>query len=393
MRIVVVHNRYRSASPSGENRVVDQETALLRGAGHQVVSYERSSDEIAGFSATGKALLPARITWSGSERRRLSRLLAEVRPDVVHVHNTFPLLSPSVLAAGRQQGVPVVVTLHNFRLACANGLLLRAGRPCRECVGHLPLPAVRHGCYRDSPLRTLPVATMIATHQVMGTWHRLVDRFVVPSRSTRDVLVAGGLPGKRVVVKPHFVDDPEVVRDGAGQDVLYVGRLGPEKGLGLLMDAWERRRRQGRLLIVGDGPMRPQVQRWAERTPGVAVLGPLERPRCAELLAQARCVLVPSAFDETFGLVVVEAFASGVAVVGCAVGALPELVEDGRSGWLVPLGDAPALADRIDRLLADPVLARAMGERARRAYEARYSPAANLVLLERLYDDARATRA
>jgi glycosyltransferase involved in cell wall biosynthesis len=390
MRIVVVHNRYRTVNPSGENQVVDRETALLRGAGHEVVRYERSSDEIAGFSPMGRVMLPVRITWSGPERRRLSRLLAEVRPDVVHVHNTFPLLSASVLAAGWGQGIPVVLTLHNFRLACANGMLSRDGRPCRQCVGRLPLPAVRHGCYRDSPVRTLPVAAMIATHRSLGTWHRLVDRFVVPSESSRNVLVANGLPRAQVTVKPHFVDDPGIVRDGAGQDVLYLGRLFPEKGLDLLMAAWERKTAPGRLLIVGDGPLRQPVQRWAERTPGVRYLGRQERRRCIELLSQVRCVVVPSVGDESFGLVTIEAFASGVAVIGCALGALPELVEDGRTGWLTPPADAGALADRMDRVLVDPALASRMGAQARRRYEERYSPQVNLALLERLYHEVTA---
>ena len=367
--------------------MVDHETALLRGAGHEVVGYERSSDEIVGLSPISRVLLPARITWSGPERRRLSRLLAEVKPDVVHVHNTFPLLSASVLAASRAQGIPVVLTLHNFRLACANGMLSRDGRECRQCVGRLPLPAVRHGCYRDSPVRTLPVAAMIATHRTLGTWHRLVDRFVAPSESSRDMLVASGLPHAQVTVKPHFVDDPGIVRDGAGQDVLYLGRLFPEKGLDLLMAAWERKTVPGGLLIVGDGPLRQPVQRWAERTPDVSYLGRQERRRCVELLSQVRCVVVPSVGDESFGLVTIEAFASGVAVIGCAVGALPELVEDGRTGWLTPPADAGALADRIDRALIDPALARRMGAEARRRYEERFSPAVNLALLEQLYDE------
>lgn len=357
----------------------------MRAAGHEVVAHERSSDEIHRLSRVDKALMPVRITWSRPERRRLSRMFEEVRPDVVHVHNTFPFLSPSVLAACRQHGIPVVMTLHNFRLACANGILLRDGGPCRQCVGSMPVPAVRHGCYQSSAVRTIPVAAMIAVHRALGTWQRDVDRFVVPSEFSRDVLVASGLRPERMVVKPHFVDDPGMTRSGPGQDVLYVGRLSPEKGLSLLMDAWGRRTTPGRLMIVGDGPLRTQVQGWAQRTRSVTYLGRQERRQTVELLSRIRCLVVPSAVEETFGLVVIEAFASGVPVIGCALGALPELIEDGRSGWLVASGDASALANRIDLLLADAELAELMGKHARHRYEERFSPETNLVLLERLY--------
>src|ERR671919_666044 len=162
MRILVVHNRYRSGQPSGENRVVEQEVSLLRGAGNDVVLYERRSDDISGFSIIGKAAVPARVVWSPADRRRLGGVLAHRRPDVVHVHNTFPLISPSILSVCREAGVPVVATLHNFRLACANGLLFRSGAPCEDCVGRNPWPGVVHGCYRGSRLATIPVAATIS---------------------------------------------------------------------------------------------------------------------------------------------------------------------------------------------------------------------------------------
>jgi glycosyltransferase involved in cell wall biosynthesis len=386
MRIVVAHNRYRSNSPSGENQVVDREAELLRRAGHEVVAHERESDEIRDFSPVDKALIPARIVWSGPERCRFSQMLRQVRPDVVHVHNTFPLLSPSVVAACRQHDVPVVMTLHNFRLICSNAMLSKGGEPCRRCVGRMPAAAVRHGCYRGSSVRTLPVAAGIATHRVLRTWRRLVGRFVVPSEFSRRILAAGGLPHERMIVKPHFVDDPGRVRDGAGHDVLYLGRLSSEKGIDLLIEAWAQRTEQGRLLIVGDGPLRQRVQRWADDAASVTYLGPQDRSRCVELLLQARCVVVPSAVEESFGLAVVEAFACGVPVIATAMGALCELVVDGQSGWVVPSGDAGAMADRIDRALTDPELASIMGKHARKRYEERYSAEVNLAVLEGLYD-------
>jgi Glycosyltransferase Family 4 len=172
LRIVVVHNRYRSAQPSGENLVVEQEAELLRAAGHEVVPYERASDDIVGFSLPRRTLVPGRVVWSPEDRGRLARLLEEVRPDVVHLHNTFPLISPSVIEACRTHGVPVVATLHNFRLMCANAQLLRDGWPCDLCVGHIPWRGVAYRCYRGSARATIPIALGIQVHRSRQTWTR-----------------------------------------------------------------------------------------------------------------------------------------------------------------------------------------------------------------------------
>jgi glycosyltransferase involved in cell wall biosynthesis len=386
MRVVVVHNRYRSAQPSGENLVVDQETALLRAAGHEVVPYERASDDIARSSRLQQALLPARVIWSREDRRELATLLEQVRPDLVHVHNTFPLISPSVLEACRSQGVPVVATLHNFRLMCANAQLLRDGRPCELCVGQVPWPAVVHRCYRDSVPATIPVAVGIQVHRSRRTWTDGVSRFIAATEFVKRQLTAGGLPGPRIRVKPNFVPRPLKPRTGAGNYLLFLGRLSPEKGVDVLLDAWSPE--LGKLLIVGDGPSRRELEaRAARHAASVRFLGAQPRERCMELVAGARALVVASRSYETFGLVVVEAFAHGVPAIVPSLGVFPDLVQDGRTGLHFAPGQPGDLRTKLLQL-AEPARSAQMGEEARRLYEAVYTPERNLTALVGIYREA-----
>lgn len=385
---MIVHNRYRSDQPSGENRVVDQEARLLASAGVQVSMLGPSSDEIASMSVLDTALLPGRVVWSEGERHRMRKAVRQVRPDVVHVHNTFPLLSPSILVACAQERVPVVMTLHNFRLACANGSLFRDGRPCERCIGRRPWSAVRFGCYRDSRVMTFPVAAMIAVHASIGTWARHVSRFIVMSEFGRQMMIRVGLPPDRLVVKPNFVEEPGVRRSGPGEHVLYLGRLAPEKGLDLLAEAWSMTGGSLPLLVVGDGPLRGQVERWAASTPTVSFLGRRTPGECEDLLARARALVVPSRWYETFALVAVEAFAAGVPPIAPRHGPFPELIDEGRNGLLFDPGDAAGLADGIERLARDRSLATRAGVAARRVYEQRFTPERNLADLLGVYEEA-----
>jgi glycosyltransferase involved in cell wall biosynthesis len=386
MRIVVVHNRYRSAQPSGENLVVDQEAALLRSAGHEVIGYERESDDIHRSPLAQRALVPARVVWSPADRAALSNLLERSRPDVVHLHNTFPLISPSVLAASRTRGVPVVATLHNFRLLCANAQLLRDGGPCELCVGRVPWRAVAHRCYRDSALATAPIALGIQVHRSRRTWLDGVTRFIAVTEFVKQRFVAGGLPAMHIRVKPNFVPRPARRRHGPGGYMLFLGRLSPEKGLDLLLDAWSPE--LGELLVVGDGPSRVELEaRAARHGSSVRFLGNQSRERCMELLRGARGLVVASRVYETFGLVVVEAYAHGVPAVAPALGALPELVQHGKTGLLFAPGDSGDLRSRLVQL-SNPQVSTRMGEEALRSYEASYTPERNLAQLLDIYREA-----
>jgi len=373
LRILIAHNRYRSEQPSGEDRVVDLEVDLLRAAGHEVATFQRCSDEIAMMSATDRALTVMRVPWSRPSRLEFGSRLRAVRPDIVHLHNTVPLISPSVLAAAADAGIPVVATLHQYRQICPTGEMFRDGSACDECVGRLPWPSIRHGCYRGSRVATVPLSIAMMTGR--RHWWTQVTKFFCVSAALRDRLIAAGMPADRMTVKHNFVPDIGV-RSGPSEHVLYLGRLSKEKGLPLLMAAWERltaARTVGLpLVIAGAGPLAATVEKWAAARSDVRYLGLLDREQCARVLRASAAVVVPSVLPETFGLVAVEAMSAGVPVVAAAHGGPPELVAHGVTGLLHIPGDADSLAAQLVTAL-DPANGERMGLAGRKRYEARFS--------------------
>jgi glycosyltransferase involved in cell wall biosynthesis len=388
VKIVVVHSRYRSAAPSGENRVVDQEMAGLVGLGHEVELFERRSDDIERWSPARKAALPAAVVWNGSARRDLRELLRAERPDVVHVHNTFPLLSASVLYACRDAGVPVVATIHNYKLACASGDFFRDGAVCHDCAAGAPVPAVRHGCYRGSRAATAPVALGITAHR--RAWRAMVSAYVCISASQRDLLRGVGLPAERVFVRHNMIPARPVQRAARRPEVVYAGRLDAAKGVPVLMASWDdylsRSRQPGlRLVIAGSGPLADLVRSWGASRPSVRLAGQLDPDACAETMASARAVILPSAWEETFGLAAVEAMALGVAPVAAAHGSFPELISDGVDGTLFRPGDPEALGAALLDIDSNPGRYEEYGAQARKTYEQRFDPADSLTALLRIY--------
>jgi glycosyltransferase involved in cell wall biosynthesis len=388
LRVLVVHNRYRSEQPSGENNVVDQEVALLAEGGHDVSLFERRSDDISAMSLPGKVAVPLRVPWNRAVRAELAAKLRAERPDVVHIHNTFPLLSPSVVAACADAGVPAVATLHNYGMVCPPGTLYRDGRVCTDCVGGAPLPAVRHGCYRGSKAASAPMAASLLLNR--RRWWSDVTRFFCISGAQREILVQAGMPADRLSVKHNFVADPGVRRLGTGQHVLFLGRLTAEKGVSLLMTAWDKVAADGGLgvplVLAGTGPMQDEVVRWAEGRDDVRYVGLQDKDECRELTARATAVVAPSVWLEAFGLVVVEAMAAGVPAIAADHGAFPELVEDGVTGLLHRPDDVESLAASLRSVVG--VRNTEMGEAARRRYERGFTPAVGLERLIAGYEAA-----
>jgi glycosyltransferase involved in cell wall biosynthesis len=400
MRVVIAHNRYRSAAPSGENRVVDTESQALAGLGHEVIRFERDSDEIGRWPAYRKATLPARVLWSRRARTGLSALLREHRPDLVHVHNTFPLLSASVLYACRDAGVPVVATIHNYKLACAGGEFFRDGAVCHDCAGGLPVPAVRHACYRGSRAATVPVALSIAAHR--QAWRSLVSAYMFISAAERDLLRSLELPPERVFVRHNLIPADLLPLPAAGSGhagepgpargptIVYAGRLDAAKGARLLMAGWDAyttsREEPGlRLIVAGAGPLGGEVAAWAATRPSVAMAGLRTRAECMDLMSRALAVVLPSQWEETFGLAAVEAMAAGAIPVASAHGSFPELIGDGTDGVLFRPGDPAALGRALAGLEDDPGGCAALSAHARQTYEKRFSKECNLRQLEEIY--------
>lgn len=321
MRILQLHTRYRE--PGGEDAVVAAEARILRAAGHHVAAH--IAENPTGAGATAMAL--ARSPWNRTAAARVRAAVETEHPDVVHVHNTWYALSPAVLSAVRDAGVPVVVTLHNYRLVCANGVLYRDGHPCTDCVGRLPWPGVVHRCYRDSAAASAAVAGGIVAHRTRRTWARDADLVLTLTAYAREQLLQGGLDPERTVVKHNFVADPgpRAVPPSAARSVVYVGRLSPEKGVLALVDAWRSARRSDlELVIIGDGPLRSEVEKRAGST--VRVLGHRPPHDVRKTMLAARAVAVPSLWGEPFGLAAVEAMAAGTPVIATDAGGLGELL-------------------------------------------------------------------
>ena len=386
MKIVVAHNRYASGQPSGENAVVDAEMRMLADAGVEVVPFLRSSDEIPTLPLAQRALLPVSPIYAPRAQRALAALLAAERPDVLHLHNPYPLLSPWVVRTAHAHGVPVVQTVHNFRHVCVSGVFARQGRPCRECVGRAwAAPAVRHACYRGSRAQSVVMATALAAHR--GTWRR-VDRFLALNPTLGRHLATLGVPDDRVVVRPNVVADPGR-HAVAGEGFLFVGRLSAEKGVTLLLEAWRRHPdgSLGRLSIAGDGPLRPTVEAVAAARTDVAYLGRLDPASVTESMRRAAVVVVPSTWPEVCPMTLIEALANARPVLATANGGLPWLIgaeEPGQAaGWVVE-ATVEALAAALPRARAE---AAALVDMARHRYERWFSPAAGLAALLAVYRD------
>jgi glycosyltransferase involved in cell wall biosynthesis len=388
MRILLVHNRYRSGAPSGENRVVDQESKALAALGHEVIPFGRSSDEIGQWSLAKKASLPARTVWSRETHRELKAALREHRPEVVHVHNTFPLLSDAVLYACRDARVPVVATVHNYRLACSNGSFFRDGAVCHDCNRGLTVRAVVHGCYRDSPAATAPLTLAKRVHR--QAWESLISAYVFISESQRDLHAQLGFPSSRVFVRYNLIPRQGRLQAARTPTVVYAGRLHEAKGARLLMAGWDayigKSGEPGlKLVIAGGGPLEDEMAAWASVRPSVEMTGTVSSDRCAELIARARAVVVPSVWEEPFGLVAVEAMAAGVPPIAAGHGSFPELITPGVDGVLFTPGDPDALALALADVERNPGQYETYGDQARKTYEQRFDPQRSVEELLEIY--------
>lgn len=381
--ILIAHNQYRQRG--GEDAVVEAEVALLRGHGHSVRLYARHNDEIGPGNAVNAAL---GTVWSRRTVREVSAMLADSAVDVVHAHNTFPLISPSLYWNAARAGVPVVQTLHNFRLSCPQGMYLRDGRICEDCMGRVPWRGVVHRCYRQSVSQSGVLAAMLTAHRAMGTWQQKVTRYIALNEFCRRKFIQGGLPADRIVVKPNFVVSPASLAGSAGappsrRGGLYVGRLSPEKGISVLLAALDMRPGQ-QIDLVGDGPELSKIQKH----PAARSLGVLNQEEVMHRMQSAVYLVMPSLWYENFPRTLVEAYSCGLPVIASRLGALAELVEEGRTGLLFEAGNAAELAEKIAWAESNPDAMRKMGDAARALYEKEYTPERNYEQLMAIYEQA-----
>ena len=378
MKVLLVHNSYQQ--PGGEDRVFESELELLASHGHDVALYTAHNDTV---RQLGKVRLAVRTSWSGTTYRGMLAALQRERPQIVHVHNTLPLLSPAVYYAARAARVPVVQTLHNYRLLCPKAVLLREQRICEDCLGRrVPWPGIVHACYRGSRSATGAVAVMLSVHWLLGTWTRQVSRYIALTEFMRQKLIEGGLPATRIVVKPNFVTPDPGQGNHDGRYALFVGRLAPEKGLRTLLQAWKQLADPMPLKIAGAGPLEGLAEGSA---PGVEWLGQVHHREVIALMKRAFVLMFPSEWYEGFPTTIAEAFATGLPVLASRLGAMAEIVRHRQTGLLYTPGDALDLADQVRWAFAHPGELADIGRRARLEFEAKYGPERNYQLLCDVY--------
>ena len=381
MNIIQCHNYYQT--PGGEDAVVQDEYDLLTAQGHRVMQFTRHNDEVAKLS---HLRLAAGTIWSRASARALASMVRSERADVVHFHNTMPLISPSAYYAARRAGAAVVQTIHNYRLICPKGTFFRDGVVCEKCMGRpVAWPAIRHACYRDSRAGSAVLTVMGLTHRMLGTYDRMVDAYITLSDFSRGKLLAGGLPADRLHIKPNFVMQDPGIGTGDGGYALFLGRLVEDKGVQTLVAAWDQMRHHVPLKILGSGPMQPAVEALASRHDHVQYLGWVRQPELGQVIRRARLLVVPSLYYEGFPKVIVEAYATGLPIIASRLGTMNDVVAEGATGRLFTPGDPHDLARVTSELFDDSEQLGQMRQAARAAYESLYAPPRNYEQLLEIY--------
>jgi glycosyltransferase involved in cell wall biosynthesis len=376
-RVLIVHNFYKYRG--GEDSVVESEINLLRSRGHLVEVYFRRNDDIDDMAPLSLAW---QTLWSSQTTHDLAQLIDNFRPDVIHSHNTFPLVSPSLYWTAERFGVPVVQTLHNFRFICVNALFLREGNVCEKCMGRFPWPGVVHACYRGSRPASAAVAGMLALHRAMGTFRDRVTRYIALNEFSRKKFIESGLPEDRIVVKPNFVDLPHP-SDEPRSGLLFVGRLSTEKGVAVLARA-AALQPAAQIRVAGEGPDAVLLK----GTSGVTQLGHISSEIVREEMNRSVALIVPSICYENFPRTIVEAFACGLPVIASRIGGLPDIVEEGKTGLLFEPRSPEDLANKMQWALTHPQEMAAMGVEARLRYESHFTAERNYEQLLAVYRGA-----
>ena len=390
MKILLVHNFYGSAAPSGENVVFEAEKALLQKNGHEVSLFTRHSDEILGKGFFGKVQGALAAPWNPWMSRAIQKAIADFQPDVVHAHNTFPLISLAIFhAIGKK--VASVLTLHNYRLFCPAAIPMRNGRVCTECLDKKSsFPAILHGCYIDSRIATVPLAFNVGLHRFLGTWKNNVDAFIALSDFQAKLMVKSGLPAAKIEVKPNFFpgNPPVVPWPQRSSYVVFVGRLSAEKGVENLLRAWQMwGRKAPELHLVGDGKLLAKLKRMADGLP-VRFMGQVTTQEAHANIARARLLILPSECFEGFPMVVREAFAFGTPAAVSNIGPLPSIVKNEISGVVFEPGNPDSLLWQVRAAWENPDILERFGACARAEFEAKYTEDANYKMLMAIYEKA-----
>lgn len=382
MKILMAQNRYQIRG--GEDESFDSESALLEKNGHHVIRYVRNNSAIGDIPAWKAGL---RAIWSTEDYAEVRAIIQREKPDLLHVQNFFPLISPAIYYAAQAEGLPVIQALHNYRLWCLNAYFFRDGGVCELCINQpIPLSGIKYTCYRDSLLASSAIASMLVVHRLLRTWQRQVDTFIVLTEFAREKYIQGGLPAAKLAIKPNFVNPDPGMGGGGGNFALFVGRLSDEKGLSTLLEAWQTVNFDFPLKIVGDGPLAETIRCTLADRPAVNFLGRLPISEVHALMGDAIALIFPSLWFEGMPRVVIEAFAKGVPVIASKLGATATMIQHQINGLHFEPGNAADLVRQMEWMQQHPVRWAAMRRAARRCYEENFTAEANYVRLMSIYD-------
>jgi len=382
MKILQVHNYYQYSG--GEDIVLKNEFDLLTSHGHEVSQFTKSNTKIDNYSFIEKSKLFFEAAYSIKLYNEISELIKGSEPDICHVHNTMPLISPSVYYACSENNIPVIQTLHNYRLLCSNAYLFRDGKVCEECIGKSLYNSVKYGCYRDSKLQTFSLAKIIEKNKKWDTWKNKVDSYITLTEFAKNKFIEGGLPGDKLKVKPNFLSEDPGINYDIQNHFLFAGRLDVTKGVNVLLDSLQFFHKGMKILLAGDGPLKSAVQNSSK----VKYQGQLDRIELIKKLHASVALIFPSIWYEGMPMLIVEAFACGKPVIASNLGSMAELIQDGKTGLLFDPGNATDLAEKINWAYLHKEEMKQMGINARKEYEQKYTAERNYDLLMNIYNEA-----
>lgn len=383
MRILQVSNKYQN--PGGEDVVVEDEYKTLTKHGHEVHQWIVHNSVLNEVGTAGKLKIALKSIWSPESQKQIAKLIGEFKPDVVHVHNTMPLISASIYQACHRENVAVVQTLHNYRFVCPGSPLYRDGHVCEDCLGKLiPYPGALHGCYRNSRVDSTFTVANLTFNRLRGTYKNDIDLYIALTEFARQKFIQGGLPAHKFFVKPNFITSEMRPGSHQGGYALFVGRLVEYKGINTLIDAWKLLKAPIPLKIVGQGPMESEIRSEAPET--VSLLGQVTRDEVFRLMQDATMLIFPSKCYETFGMTLIEAMSTGLPVIASRNGGSPEIIQEG--GWLFNPGDPVDLARVVEEALSNPDELSKRGQQGLKICQEKYTVEVNYHLIMKAYQTA-----
>ncbi|MEM4993365.1 glycosyltransferase family 4 protein [Priestia sp. SB1] len=383
-----MHNYYQQSG--GEDKVVDQEMNLLKKNGIEVDLYSIHNDVIKEYGTFEKLKTGLETVWSYKEYKRFKNYLIKQKPDIVHSHNFFPLLSPSIYYACNKLNIPVVQTLHNYRLICPAATFLKEDKICEKCLSASLFNSVKYGCYRGSKIQTVPVVSMIGINKMLGTWKNKVDRYIALTKFSKNKFVSSGIPEQKITVKGNFLQENsnQVLKlSGNSNNLIFVGRLSPEKGIQDLLEAWNlvSKKKNSKLLIIGEGPEKNRLEKLYD-SENIVFLGKKNSDEVIIYMKEAKYLIVPSIWYEGFPMTIVEAYSVGTPVISSNIGSLKEVVINGETGFHFNYRDIDNLHQVLERAL-DYELHDQMKENVLSNYKERYSEEINFKKIMLIYNE------